>query len=72
MVDDLQNKTTNHSVQRLHLYSGNTYGLSAVMNTLGIFNSLIPPPASALLFELREKNHRQTITVSFEKWVSKT
>lgn len=66
VVDDLQNKVNNHSVQRLHLYSGNTYGLSAIMNTLGIFNSLVPLPASALLFEFREKNHRQIITVRFE------
>lgn len=56
--------STSQFPELLHFYSGNTFGLGSIMKTLGLYNSSIPPYASALIFDLRYKDDEYVITVN--------
>ena len=45
-------------------YSGHDTTITALMNTLGIFNGFQPPFSSSLMIELRRKNDQHIVTVS--------
>lgn len=60
----MQHAVNGNSTVKLHLYSGNMQGMVDIMNGLGIFNSIIPPDASALLIELYEKKNDYFVSVS--------
>ncbi|CAG7718542.1 unnamed protein product, partial [Allacma fusca] len=54
LLGNMPNK--NKQAKNVYLYSAHKSALGALMNTLGIFNHLLPPYASALMFELYQTN----------------
>ncbi|XP_065201869.1 uncharacterized protein LOC135832508 [Planococcus citri] len=70
-IDSTKAASFNFS-EAMHLYSGDAFGIGFIMKTLGIFNSIVPPNASALIFDLRYKNPEFVITVSYKNSSSDT
>uniref|UniRef100_A0A0K8SQ83 acid phosphatase n=1 Tax=Lygus hesperus TaxID=30085 RepID=A0A0K8SQ83_LYGHE len=53
VLNNFRGKLDGSNLLNLSLYSAHDTSLSAVMNTMGVFNDAVPPFAALLLIELR-------------------
>jgi hypothetical protein len=66
MLEGFVNKSEGRLERRMRIYSAHDITLVHVLNTLGVYNYLNPPYASALLFELRQAiDGKHYVTVYF-------
>lgn len=63
---DMFKKAYEQYEQTLHFYSGHDSTIATIMITLGIYNYILPPYGSSLIFELREKDNEYVVTVSLK------
>lgn len=65
LIADMNKKVKDNEFKKIfQFYSGHDTTITALMNTLGIFNGLQPPFSSALIIELRRKDDQHIVTVS--------
>lgn len=62
---DMYKKAFEQLEQSIHFYSGHDATIATIMITLGIYDYILPPYGSALIFELREKPTDFFVTVSY-------
>lgn len=61
----MQQKVYQKFEQNLHFYSGHDATIATMMQTLGVYDEILPPYGSALIFELRQKEFEHYVTVCF-------
>ena len=71
IISSMTKKTDARSyLKQFHIYSTHTAILVGLLNTLGVYNNILPEPASALLIELRKKENKYIVTVSENRLIS--
>lgn len=65
VIRDMKRKITDEKYEeKLHVYSAHDSTLWTIMTGLKVYDNIIPAYGSSLIFELREKNSTNYVTVS--------
>ncbi|XP_058795101.1 venom acid phosphatase Acph-1-like [Phymastichus coffea] len=65
MIDDMKNTREKKNSNKIHLYSGHELNIVMLLQTLGLYDDLIPQYSSAIIIELHEIKNKYFIKVFY-------